>query len=121
MAEPTRLSTGLAAVPFLNERIRDRRKQLGITQRALAGHLGVDKSAMTRIEKGTQTVTPEQLAILSDKLGASIAWLVLNHGEAPPVFQVPAEDTDRRLSGPDDATDADEPEPAQNGDQPARL
>lgn len=51
------------------ERIRRIREEEGITQQTLAERLGVNRSTVTRIEKGTTRITLERLSRVLDALG----------------------------------------------------
>lgn len=109
IATVTRLSTGLSAVPLLHLRIEERRKQIGMSQAALARRVGIHKSAMTRIEKGEQTASPLQLAAIAAALGVSLPWLMLNDGPPPEPIEIGPDDGDRRFR-PSDPPDPDVPE-----------
>jgi len=50
----------------LPERITDLREALDITQGKLAEEIGLDKSSMSRIEKGTRKVSSDELLRLVD-------------------------------------------------------
>jgi transcriptional regulator with XRE-family HTH domain len=52
--------------------IREIRKALGISQVALAAAVGVDKSAMSRIEGQTQQPKPETLLKIAGRLGVPL-------------------------------------------------
>lgn len=57
-------------------RIRYARESLGMSQGALADELGVDRSAIVRIEKGTRKVSATELAALGTVLDRSFSWFL---------------------------------------------
>lgn len=60
----------------LADRVRAGRVDLGWNQSALAKAVGVNRSFICRIEKGTERPTVETLRKLADVLGKSLDWLV---------------------------------------------
>lgn len=58
------------------ERIRERRKQLRISQEDLADVLGTTQSQISRYEKGENDPTGEILAALASALETSADWLL---------------------------------------------
>src|SRR5262245_34150485 len=57
-------------------RILKRRKALGLTQKELAGRLGITTTNIARIEHGEQNLTIRTLAKLADVLGTTVVELV---------------------------------------------
>jgi len=67
----------------LGERIRERRLELGLSQRELASD-GVSYAYISRIEAGTRNPSVKALRQLAPKLGVSVEWL--ETGEEPTRF-----------------------------------
>lgn len=67
----------------LGQRIADQRKRVGLTQEQLAVALGLERTAVTRIEQGKQGLDTLQLSAIADALGCP-----------PLVFFDPAEGRD---------------------------
>lgn len=57
-------------------RIRDRRKELKLTQYALAEALNVAKSTYNQYENGNREFSINQLPVLCDTLTCDISWLM---------------------------------------------
>lgn len=53
----------------LGQRIAEERKRAGLTQKQLATALGLERTAITRIEQGQQGVDTLQLTAIADTLG----------------------------------------------------
>jgi transcriptional regulator with XRE-family HTH domain len=53
----------------LGERIAQERKRAGLTQEQLAAALGLERTAVTRIEQGSQGLETLQLSAIADALG----------------------------------------------------
>lgn len=67
----------------LGERIRERRLELGLSQRELASE-GVSYAYISRIEAGMRNPSVKALRQLAPKLGVSVEWL--ETGEEPTRF-----------------------------------
>lgn len=73
-------------MPFdqnIGARIRQLRERAGLGQSALGDMLGVDQSAISRIEKGERQITAQELLILSNDLGMSIEEIISPEAEQP--------------------------------------
>jgi transcriptional regulator with XRE-family HTH domain len=57
-------------------RLRVRRKQLGVSQPALAEHLGVTFQQVQKYERGANRISASMLVRAAEKLGTSVADLV---------------------------------------------
>jgi transcriptional regulator with XRE-family HTH domain len=57
MARVSGKSTSSSLLASLGERVRGRRKELGLSQEALADLAGIDRSHMGKIERGERNVT----------------------------------------------------------------
>lgn len=85
------------------ERIAARRRERGLSQRALADLLGLDQSAVSRIESGDRRVSVEELSRIAEALGTNVGalvgrpgaasrlaaaeWLVVHHGDDSPLVR----------------------------------
>ena len=63
----------------LQERIREYRTQMHLSQEYVADHLGISRAAVTQIELGKRRVSAEELAGFSQLFGVSADTLL--HGE----------------------------------------
>lgn len=72
MADPIDVAVGL--------RIRTRRKQVGLSQAALAEHLGVSFQQVQKYERGANRVSASMLVRTAEKLGCT-AGALLGEGE----------------------------------------
>lgn len=60
----------------LGQRVRDRRKQIGMTQTGLADHLGVSFQQVQKYELGTDQVSVPRLVQIARALDVSLESLV---------------------------------------------
>ncbi|WP_186626569.1 helix-turn-helix domain-containing protein [Rhodococcus sp. BP22] len=60
----------------LGGRIKQAREDLNFTQDHLANRAGIDRTALTRIEKGDRKVSAVELVKLADVLATPLAWFV---------------------------------------------
>ena len=60
---------------ILGKRIRQRRKELGMSQEGLAHEAGLDRSYVGRIERGEHNLTFVALVKLSRAMGCDVAAL----------------------------------------------
>ena len=58
------------------ERVKERRRQQGLSQEDLAAALGLSKAGFGHYDRGTQPYSVDQLFSLSRVLGCSVAWLL---------------------------------------------
>lgn len=61
---------------MIGKRIKDKRKQLHITQEQMASDVHLSSFYLSRIERGSATATLDTLSILADYLDLSIGYLV---------------------------------------------
>jgi transcriptional regulator with XRE-family HTH domain len=66
---------------ILGQRIRAKRKELGMSQEGLANEAGLDRSYVGRIERGEHNLTFVSLVRLCRAMGCDVAALT---GELPP-------------------------------------
>jgi Zn-dependent peptidase ImmA (M78 family)/DNA-binding XRE family transcriptional regulator len=69
----------------MGERIAAARGRAGLTQAELAAQISLDRSALTKVEKGARRVSALELARIAEVLGERIEWLVM---EPPPAVLV---------------------------------
>jgi transcriptional regulator with XRE-family HTH domain len=67
---------------IIAERVRHRRKELGLTQAALAAEMGVTQPYIAEIESGRSGLHSDRIAILATILRTTPSWLI----SAEPVF-----------------------------------
>lgn len=65
----------------INDRIRELRKGLGLTQAELADKVGLKHGAISKLEKNGNTVTEQNIRIICDKFGVARSWLETGEGE----------------------------------------
>ena len=59
--------------------VRERRKELGLTQSELASRVGLDNSGIVRVERGGRTITLGLAYDLAKALDTSLTALLGNH------------------------------------------
>jgi transcriptional regulator with XRE-family HTH domain len=64
-------------------KIRDIRKNLGLTQKEFAEMLGVTQNHLSNIEKGDRGLTLEMAEKICDYFDLSLDWLIRDRGEPP--------------------------------------
>lgn len=69
-------SARLTSWAEVGTRVAVARERSGFTQRALADRLGLNRSAITRIELGQRQVDALELAKIADVLGRSVEWFL---------------------------------------------
>lgn len=66
------------------QRLRELRKQCGITQEAFADKCGFARSYMSRLERGDANPSLDAVQTLADGLGVDVVELFTSQGNAPP-------------------------------------
>ena len=66
----------------INERIRTLRKQKGLNQKELGAKLGMGQAAISWIEQDGNTVTDQNIRLISEAFGVNPAWLRTGEGKA---------------------------------------
>jgi transcriptional regulator with XRE-family HTH domain len=72
-----------ADLKTLGQRIRERRKALGLTQEDLAAKAEIDRSYIGGVERGERNVTFTMLCAICAALGCDVATLTLGIPELP--------------------------------------
>lgn len=65
----------------MNERIRELRKALGLTLEKFGEHVGVQKSAISKIEKGIANITDQMFKSICREFNVNPDWLRNGQGE----------------------------------------
>ena len=65
----------------INERIKELRKKLGLTQIEFAEKIGLKKSAASWIEKNGSNVTPSNIQLICSTFNVSEDWLIHGTGD----------------------------------------
>lgn len=73
----------------LAEKIYDCRRKQGLSQEALAEHLGVSRQAISKWERGEAEPELAKLRLLAKCFSVSSDWLLLNEPETPPQAAAP--------------------------------
>lgn len=71
---------GLQEVMNENEKIKEIRKELGLTQQEMADSIGVSKQYFSKVENGLTELSKEKIVLLCEKFNISINWLLMNKG-----------------------------------------
>lgn len=74
----------------MNERIKELRKNLGLTLEKFGERLGVGKSVLSQIENGRCSVTPQMFKSICREFNVSEEWLRNGTGE---MYSVPEDET----------------------------
>lgn len=87
-----------------NERVREIRKTLGLTLEKFGEKLGIKKAAVSKIEKGENSLTDANIKAICREFGVDYIWLTTGDGE---MFVETDDDfierIDRIMLGEDDA------------------
>lgn len=68
----------------MNDRIKELRRALDLTQEEFGNRIGLAKSGISRIESGTTGTTEQTLRSICREFGASYLWLTTGEG---PMFE----------------------------------
>ncbi|HEY5258322.1 MAG TPA: helix-turn-helix transcriptional regulator [Candidatus Baltobacteraceae bacterium] len=71
----------------LRERIARARDQAGVSQTELAAKLGLDNTAVSKIEQGKRAVSSVELASIAEYCGRPISWFFGDREGAEPHFR----------------------------------
>lgn len=83
---------------MFGERIRELRKQLGLSQEDLADRLNVSRQAVSKWETGLTNPDTENLILLANLFEISVDELIKNNSEnAPSIAVIPGKQTKRKL------------------------
>jgi transcriptional regulator with XRE-family HTH domain len=77
-------STGVADIE-MGRRIRQRRREIGISQTELAGKLGLSFQQMQKYEKGINRVGASRLQQIAEMLGVDVPFFYDGDGKQPDV------------------------------------
>lgn len=65
----------------MNQRVKDLRKAIGITQEAFASRIGLTGAALSRIESGQNALTEPNIRSIVREYGVDEIWLRTGSGE----------------------------------------
>ena len=65
----------------MNERVKQLREALGLSQEALGARVGVTRGSISRLESGTNNVTPAMVISLCREFNVNEEWLRNGTGE----------------------------------------
>ena len=68
----------------MNERIKELRRSLGLTQDEFGGRIGITKSSVSTMESGRSNPSEQTLRSMVREFGASYLWLTIGAG---PMFE----------------------------------
>lgn len=74
----------------MNERIKELRKELGLTLEKFGGRLGVGKNAISRIETRKSNVTDQMFKSICREFNVNDDWLRTGEGD---MFNLPLDET----------------------------
>lgn len=63
------------------ERVREIRKTLGLTLEKFGAKLGIQKSAISKIERGDTNLTDANIKLICREFGVDYMWLTTGEGE----------------------------------------
>src|SRR5262249_24132607 len=82
-------------IQTIGQRVLLRRRDLGLSQKALAARCGFPYQVISGLERGRQSIYAERLGLLADALEVSADWL-LGRTNAPDVLgSIPATERQR--------------------------
>lgn len=67
----------------LNERLKRARTAVGLTQKAVAEHFGIQRVSVTQWELGDTRPDQDKFSALADLYGVSLDWLLDERGDGP--------------------------------------
>lgn len=70
----------------MNERVKELRKDLGITMEKFGERLGVTKTAISRLEKGERSITDQMFKAICREFNVSEDWLRAGEGHMYKTF-----------------------------------
>lgn len=91
-------TTGFLTQEQVGRRIAELRADRGVSQRRLAEAIGIDQSALSRIESGERGLAVEELVAIASFLGVDTSALLRSDEDATPLF--------RNEGGPEEANEA---------------
>lgn len=75
------LQTQKKGAENMNERVKQLREALGLSQEALGARVGVTRGSISRLESGTNNVTPAMIISLCREFNVNEEWLRNGTGE----------------------------------------
>ena len=77
-------------IQTLGQRVLLRRRDLGLSQKALAARCGFPYQVISGLERGRQSIYAERLGLLADALGVSADWLLGRTNDPDAMVSAPA-------------------------------
>lgn len=68
----------------MNERIKDIRKALGLTQEEFGRRLGIKRNTLSQIENGINNVTDQVVKLICSEFGVREEWIRYGEGDMYP-------------------------------------
>lgn len=65
----------LLGIPTINERVKEVRQKLNLSQEEFGNRIGLSKSGISNIENGTRNVTPKHVKLICLTFGVDELWL----------------------------------------------
>lgn len=65
----------------LGARLFELRKRLNMSQEVFGSHIGMTKSAVSKIEKGWSSLTEKNVMLICEKFGVNEVWLLRGEGK----------------------------------------
>lgn len=81
---------------LLSERVAQARKEAGLSQDGLAGEIGLDGSAISKIENGTRQLSSTELARMARACGRPIDWFFSREESPSPLLRGTAASSEAR-------------------------
>lgn len=66
----------LLCIPTINERVKEVRKRLNLSQEEFGNRIGLSKSGISNIEKGTRNVTSKHVKLICLTFDVNESWLM---------------------------------------------
>jgi transcriptional regulator with XRE-family HTH domain len=73
----------------IGQRVLLRRRDLGLSQKALAARCGFPYQVISGLERGRQSIYAERLGLLADALDVSADWLLGRTNDPEPIVSSP--------------------------------
>lgn len=77
IADVLEVSTAeLLGIPTINERVKEVRKRLHLSQEEFGNKIGLSKSGISNIENGTRNVNPKHIKLIGAVFNINESWLM---------------------------------------------
>lgn len=82
----------------MQQRLRELRKQLHLTQAELGEKIGITGTTISDIERGKLTLTNRNISLLCEKLGVNESWLRFGSGDKFNILELPIDELTMALA-----------------------